>query len=334
MTFAPRKGLRSLRDWAGRRRRGARKRSGLVLMYHRIARAAADPWDLCVWPEHFESQLRVLREFADVVPLKDIHAELRAGRRTRPVVAVTFDDGYADNLYAAKPVLEEHDIKATVFLATGYLDEPSPYWWDALATAILAVDSLPTHLCLESGADRFEWRTRVRSQAGIRGRRARRALHDRLWSWLGAQSADNRPGIIEQIRAWAGTSGRCAADARPMTRAEVGELIASGIVDVGGHTRSHPMLSKLNAERKREEIDLCRRDCRDIVGRTPATFAYPHGDYDQESIDLVREIGFTLACTSQPALVWPETNPLTTPRIAVGNWDQATFRRRLRWWLA
>ena len=241
MTFAPRKGLRSLRDWAGRRRRGARKRSGLVLMYHRIARAAADPWDLCVWPEHFESQLRVLREFADVVPLKDIHAELGAGRRTRPVVAVTFDDGYADNLYAAKPVLEEHDIKATVFLATGYLDEPSPYWWmvprppswPSIVCPPICVSN-PEQIDLSGGRG---FSRRPGSVADVRGGR-----FTIDWSWLGAQSADNRPGIIERIRAWAGTSGRCAADARPMTRAEVGELIASGIVDVGGHTRSHPML--------------------------------------------------------------------------------------------
>ena len=334
MTFAPRKRLRSLGDWVSRRRRRTRDRNGLVLMYHRIARAPIDPWGLCVWPEHFEGHVAVLREFADVVPVKDIHVKLRAGPQGKPVVAVTFDDGYADNLYAAQPVLEYHQVPATVFLATGCLDEPSAYWWDALATAVLAVGSLPTDLRLESGTDRFEWWDPAISLRGARGQRARRALHDRLWNWLSAQPANQRNEIIEQIRAWGGAPGQSAADARPMTRAEVRDLVASGVVDIGGHTRSHPMLSRLSAERKREEIGACWRDCRHIVGRSPAAFAYPHGDFDQQSIEVVRETGFALACTSQPSLVWPETNLLTTPRVGVGNWDQHTFRRRLRWWFA
>ena len=96
-----------------------RRPHGLILSYHRIAAPSWDPWDLCVSPEHFEKQLEVLAHRAELVPLSDLASQLRAGRRGRPVVALTFDDGYADNLHVAQPLLERYGAPATVFIATG-----------------------------------------------------------------------------------------------------------------------------------------------------------------------------------------------------------------------
>src|SRR6516225_9491299 len=78
---------------------------GLVLLYHRVAAASWDPFNICVDPERFEQQLAGVSRVADIVPLQALTCGLHRGRSGRTVVALTFDDGYADNLHVALPLL-------------------------------------------------------------------------------------------------------------------------------------------------------------------------------------------------------------------------------------
>ena len=92
----------------------ARKFAGLVLLYHRVTPVAMDPQLMCVQPELFEEHMAALRRHATVMPLEEL---LQAATENRPLraVAVTFDDGYADNLHCAVPVLERNAVPATLF---------------------------------------------------------------------------------------------------------------------------------------------------------------------------------------------------------------------------
>jgi peptidoglycan/xylan/chitin deacetylase (PgdA/CDA1 family) len=143
--------------WGARWRRRADRPHGLVLMYHRVADAAIDPWGLCVSPANFREQMRVLAEMAEPVPLDRLTETLRSGRSAKPVVAVTFDDGYLDNLTAAKPVLDEFDIPATVFIATGLTGTTRPLWWDRLANAVLGTGRMPAKFELRAAGFEFSW---------------------------------------------------------------------------------------------------------------------------------------------------------------------------------
>lgn len=124
--------MSSVRARAGRwllDRRGA----VAILLYHRVADLASDPQRLAVTPAHFEEHLRVIGDTCTPVALADVPSMLRAPRRLpERAVAVTFDDGYRDNLHAAKPLLERHGVPATVFVASGYVGSGKPFWWDAL----------------------------------------------------------------------------------------------------------------------------------------------------------------------------------------------------------
>src|SRR5712671_3336606 len=91
----------------------------LILMYHRIANELTDPWGLAVTPAHFEEHLDALRRTRFPLRLSQFVRQLVAGTLPEHAVAVTFDDGYADNLLVAKPQLAAADVPATVFLATG-----------------------------------------------------------------------------------------------------------------------------------------------------------------------------------------------------------------------
>ena len=109
----------------------------MILVYHRVAEANVDPWALGVSPAHFAQQLQVLNTIATPVSLRAlIRAKADGDLPPRPV-CITFDDGYADNLFAAKPALEAYRVPGTVFVTPGYLGVPENLWWDELAKLIL-----------------------------------------------------------------------------------------------------------------------------------------------------------------------------------------------------
>ena len=94
-----------------------------VLAYHRVATPEHDPWALSVTPEHFDEHMAVLNELGQVDRLDAALATpLGRCRRRRPTFAITFDDGYVDNLVDALAILERHEAPATIFVATGMLD--------------------------------------------------------------------------------------------------------------------------------------------------------------------------------------------------------------------
>jgi peptidoglycan/xylan/chitin deacetylase (PgdA/CDA1 family) len=109
---------------ARRLRRASQPAAGAILLYHRVA-TGDDPLELNVSPENFAGQMEVVRSAATPVAL----GELRAGSRR---VAVTFDDGYRDNLTTAEPILNAAGVPATVFVTSGPVDDGRELWWDEL----------------------------------------------------------------------------------------------------------------------------------------------------------------------------------------------------------
>jgi peptidoglycan/xylan/chitin deacetylase (PgdA/CDA1 family) len=91
----------------------------LILMYHRVTELPNDPYLLAVTPKHFAQQLGVIRRYGVPMRLGQLVEALQDGKVPKRAVVVTFDDGYADNLYNAKPLLELYSIPATVFVTTG-----------------------------------------------------------------------------------------------------------------------------------------------------------------------------------------------------------------------
>lgn len=321
--------------YGSRRLRREQEAHGLVLMYHRVARVDADPWELCVRPGHFESQIALLREHADVLPLAELRGQLRKGRRSRPAVAITFDDGYVDNLRVAKPVLERFAAPATVFIATGQVGRSADFWWDRLAKLVLPERALPPDLELAIDDDRFRHHDRDLAATGGKARRARRRLHDRIWAWCVGRPDAGRDAILGGVAQWAGVDPAPDPDSRAMTAEELHALMDGGLVEIGAHSVTHPLLSRLPSAAKATEIAQSRADCERLTGRAPTAFAFPNGDVDAESFALVRDAGFSIACTSEQDLVWDASDARATPRIHVRDESGTALLRRLRWyWLA
>jgi peptidoglycan/xylan/chitin deacetylase (PgdA/CDA1 family) len=104
-----------------------------VLMYHRVAEPALfdlsiDSWNVA--PARLESQLRWLAEHAQCVPLAEALQERNAAKPSKPTVAVTFDDGFANFRHHALPLLQRYGIPATLFVVTRYVESTEPYPFD------------------------------------------------------------------------------------------------------------------------------------------------------------------------------------------------------------
>ena len=114
-----------------------RRPAPLILAYHRIARPRVDPWRLSVSPERFREQLRSIKASRLPMSMSEVAARIEARDLPPTAVALTFDDGYRDNLLVAKPILVEEEVPATIFLSTGAIDARCEFWWDELARLVL-----------------------------------------------------------------------------------------------------------------------------------------------------------------------------------------------------
>jgi len=304
-------------------------------MYHRITPSSSvDPWNLIVEPENFGDQIEVLGRLADVVPLEDLPGAMRNRKEGNPVVAITFDDGYEDNLEYALPVLEKNRCPATVFLATGWIGRDVPFWWDRLAWILLAPDELPETLDLRIGETRVTWSNPESSTPREAATEDREALHRRLWVALRLQPDPIQDATMEELARWAGLDAGPEEVGRPMSEDEVQRMVESGTARVGAHAHTHRPLAELSPACQESEVQRSLDRCEQIVGYRPETFAYPHGSFSDATIAAVMRSDLALACSSEKDLAWADSPPLALPRVAVMNSSAATFERWLRWyWL-
>ena len=103
----------------------------LVLLYHRVQpEPGRDPNKLIVACEDFEDQMAWLARYARVVEEQEF-IKLLAGRplSRRPRVLITFDDGYADNVAHALPILQRYGLRATMFVTSGAVGSDRLFWW-------------------------------------------------------------------------------------------------------------------------------------------------------------------------------------------------------------
>ena len=105
-------------------------RTAPILLYHRIATPTQDPLMLCVSPEHFERHLVFLKKNYDIISLRELSQRLANGKIKGNEMAITFDDGYQDNLTKALPLLEKYNLPATIFITTGHIGEKANFDWD------------------------------------------------------------------------------------------------------------------------------------------------------------------------------------------------------------
>jgi peptidoglycan/xylan/chitin deacetylase (PgdA/CDA1 family) len=344
------RGIGRLRQAAQNLRNRFVSSKALILVYHRVAEVPSDPQLLCVTPEHFAEHLAVLQGDFRPIQLRHLAQTIQDGALPHRSVAVTFDDGYADNLYSAKPLLERHNVPATVFVTAGYIGEQREFWWDELDRLLLQPGTLPDKLHLNANGKMLQWELgsaahyshdayrRYRSWNVLEGDdpSPRQHLYRALCAVLRFLSSQERQKVLDELRVWADTDAMGRLTHRTLSSNELLQLDTGDMIEVGAHTVNHPVLSTLTADGQRAEISRNKQQLQDIIEHQVATFAYPYGsrsDYTAETVAIVQEAGFSCACSNFADVVWRGSDRFQLPRILVRDWDRGAFASRLEGWL-
>jgi peptidoglycan/xylan/chitin deacetylase (PgdA/CDA1 family) len=293
----------------------------LVLLYHRVAELARDPHGLAVHPDRFAQHCEVLRRRCEVVPLRD-------ATRSRRQVAITFDDGYADNAAEARRILAAAGLPATFFVTAGRLGERTEVWWDRLAQIVLECPTTARALDVEIDGRRL-W-------IDIRSATARERAHKALFYRLRPLRSETIAAIVSDLEVRLDVRSVDREKYRWMTVEELRALASSHGVDIGAHTLAHPFLVTLDAEEQWREIDGSRRSLEALLGTPVDLFSYPYGGPDAlnaVTVAQVRKAGYTMACVAAPGVARADCDTLRIPRNVVGDWDADRFDRWLNQWL-
>jgi glycosyltransferase involved in cell wall biosynthesis/peptidoglycan/xylan/chitin deacetylase (PgdA/CDA1 family) len=257
-----------------------------VLTYHRVAaRGTAAPGIVSATPEAFARQMAWLARSGRAVGLEDVLAARRGRRPLRPdAVHVTFDDAYADFAVEAWPVLRSLGLPVTLFVPTAFPGHASrAFWWDRLFAAVQAGHGTATvegiHVSLGTPDERLDAYRRLREHV-------KHLPHDRALAFVDA--------VVHRIGDGAGRS----ASSDVLGWDELRRLGAEGVA-LAPHTRTHPLLERLEPERLAGEIGGSVEDLRRETGAAPPAFAYPSGSVTEAAVRAAADAGIEVAFTTR-----------------------------------
>lgn len=320
--------------------------SAIIVMYHRVGDPDLDPWSLHVTPKNFQEQMEVLRQYAKPIGLRELAQAHQDGEIPERAVAVTFDDGYADNLYNAKPILERYDIPATFFIATGHLGKERKFWWDELQHLLLQPGKLPEKLTINTDGTSLTWELGAaanyspddykhdkgklvwKSKPGTRFH-----FYHSVWQQIQCLPIKAQLEAMNQIQAWVGEQPATSPDDRSLTPQEVCTLELGGLANIGAHTVTHPSLNEHSADFQLKEIQESKAYLEKLLNHSVTTFAYPYGNYTSETARLVQQAGFECACSTVEKMVWSGSGSFELPRYTVNDWSGEEFAQKLKQWL-
>ncbi len=288
-----------------------------VMIFHRVL-DRPDP----LFPDEadtarFAQILGWVQQWYRVLPLDEAVARLREGRLPARALAISFDDGYADNATNAAPILKRHGMTATFFVATSFLDG-GRMWNDTIIESIRRAKG--DHLDLQP--------------LGL-GLLPIRSLDERRAAVMAALRAIKYLPGATRLDAVQRLSALCRPGALPddlMMRSEqVLGLLRDGM-QVGAHTLTHPILSKTEDAEARREIRDSKQVLEGILGRPVTLFAYPNGkphvDYEARHAAMVREAGFDAAFSTAAGSAGAGADLYQLPRFTP--WDRQPARFGLR----
>ncbi|UXH76711.1 polysaccharide deacetylase family protein [Roseateles amylovorans] len=289
-----------------------------ILIYHRVL-PRPDPLrpgeiDAAL----FDAQVHFLSQHFELMTVSDAAAALREGRLPRRAACITFDDGYADNWTVAHPILAAHGARATVFIATGFLNGGRMFSDTVIEFVRRCSGSL---LDLDA--------------VGM-GRHAIGSDEDRLKAISALQvqlkylPPEERDAQVRRMLDAHPVSG--LPDDLMLSDAQLRQLADAGH-EIGGHTVNHTVLTTLAPEGAREQVQAGRAHLESLIGRPVRSFAYPNGrpqrDYDAGHAAMLRELGFEAAVSTSAGVALPGADPFQLPRYTPWGRSMTMFAMRM-----
>jgi peptidoglycan/xylan/chitin deacetylase (PgdA/CDA1 family) len=303
-----------------------------ILVYHCVHDVPTDPQMLSVTPAHFEEHLAVLQQHYRVLPLNDLITALLNGTMPARAVAITFDDGYANNYEYAWPLLKKYSMPATIFVSTSYVSSNREFLCDELERILLRTVAVPEVLLVTIENEQYEWRL-------LSDHTDRADIHNDSWSVQDAghpspahqayrelntllryRSFEIQERVMNDIRIAVGDNGVARQTHRALSREQIRVMSDDGLVDIGAHTVNHAFLSSLAEDKQQSEIADSIRTIESWTEKKVTSFAYPYGtrdSYNERTRAIVQESGCRTASSNFRGRIYAHTDPFQLPRLVV-----------------
>ncbi len=266
-----------------------------ILMYHDFC-GPNEADDDAINVEDLRRQFAYLRRNFRVVPLGQLAEELGSGRNLQKhTVALTIDDGRRNCYEFLFPLLKEFELPATFFVVSAFIRGEDWIWTDKVLWLSRQAD------CPEA------------------------LMPDSLPAAFGALNEmrpKNRNAWIEHTAQSMGVSVPKTPPPRfaPCSWGELREMADSGLVDMGSHTVTHPILSSISDEESWVELINSRAQISAGIGRDVNCFCYPNGkanDYRSSQVKQIADAGYACAVIAEFGMVQAGTDPYLMPRIGM-----------------
>lgn len=284
---------------------GGFKEARIILMYHRVLKSSSslgcDP-ALFVTPSSLDMQISEISRFFEIVSLDKV-LENKPGKR---LCAITFDDGWRDNYDVAYPVLKKYSAPATIFIPPNMIGKAKQYWFDEISL----LSSKATKNGIAGGFISY-FRTFIHEWSPDK---LDTATTCDLIAKMKNLPANELEGIVGE--AYAKLSLKRSDERTTLSWDEIYEMGENGIT-FGPHGLNHYILPRINSETKSNEIYDSFRILKDKKVALSPFFSYPNGDWDVESLKLVKEAGYMGAVTTRLGTNTSSTDPFLMNRIGL-----------------
>jgi peptidoglycan/xylan/chitin deacetylase (PgdA/CDA1 family) len=273
----------------------------ITLTYHRIYQPSSDVNFLCVSPKNFDSQCWWISRL------------IKKGSK----IHITFDDGFADVLHNALPILKKYNLPATVYICTGKINSTEHYWWDALEKIIFKSSHFNSLSCPIMPSFNFLTPSPTPKE--------RKELYWQLRHNLKHSVPSQQNKLLKQLSSWSGTSLQSDNSHRVLTLEELKALASDTLITIGAHTQNHPMLSLLSNEDQEEEILGSKNQLEKWLNKPIEDFSICYGsrkDFNHHTEAICHQ-HFRTTTTTIPDCSGLPTSFL--PRRPVRDWGLAKF---------
>jgi len=270
-----------------------------VLNYHRIDNINRSGFDtfrpnVSATVAGFDQQMDYVSRNYQVISVSDLVHFIKNGKALPAHAAlITFDDGYLDNYVNAYPILKKYGLSAVIFLATDYIEVDRPFYWDLIAYCFFHTRKSSVEL---PGYGTLAWTDQRSKEAGFH------TWIESLKQMPDAQKqklVDQLPDFLD-VNIPAGYFQRMT-----FSWNQAYEMSQNGI-EFGGHTASHPILTRITLEQVGHELSRCKKRIEELTAKSVLSFAYPNGqssDFNSAIVTKVREAGFETAFSLLPGPV-------------------------------
>lgn len=299
--------------------------NGIIISLHRTTEAGVENRGLNSFIEisssNLEKTIVYLKSLdATFVPLHKVGMMLDT-KQEKPLIHISFDDGYADTFTNAFPILKKHNVCFSIFPVSDYISNGQPFlWWYLLEDIVTGKKNI--------SFEKYEYVISEKNYTALSDENIFEDAREFIMNHI-----DEDREYFEQKLCEVSESALCVP--ATLTKEMINEMMASGLCDIGAHTQTHARFSKLTYEQQAAEIRASQKDIFKHTGKMPEYFVYPYGDKKdignvRHLERLMKECGIKAAFTTSETEINHTVNKYLMPRLFLNNYaTEYTLKTRL-----